>query len=227
MRILMVCSLLVQGALLAQAQTSSIKALIVYDVSSPHISKASTADAHRVARAFRFMMEQTGGKFYSKMIKASRFTKKSFRSWLKTLHSSPTEGALFYYAGKGMNAPTRAWPLIKCGKKKISEDGVAKKVASRKVGLNIVLFDCYGRTITPYDAIDPNRVTVKDVMRFGGGFVFKTDMLKNGRLLMGVSGTNVSTALCSTHTKPVGGLFTTAVLRGFATQFLQRTDSIS
>ena len=219
MRILMVCCLLVQGVLLAQAHPPRIKALLVYDTSSPLISKATTADAKRVAKAFRLMVGDTGGAFHSKTIKASKFTKKTFQSWLKTLHASSTEGALFYYAGIGTNVSTQAWPLIKIGKKKISEQEVAKKIGARGVALNMVLFDCYSRAITSYDVINPNTVTNQDIVRFGGGFLFKDERRKKARLLMGTSGMNVSTTLCSTSTKPIGGLFTTLLLRGFATQF--------
>jgi hypothetical protein len=191
----------------------------VYDTSSPLISKATTADAKRAAKAFRLMIEASGGAFHSKTIKASKFTKKIFQSWLKTLHGSPTEGALFYYAGIGTNVSTQAWPLIKIGKKKISEQEVAKKIGARGVALNMVFFDCYSRAISSYDVINPNKVTSRDIVRFGGGFMFKDERRKKARLLMGTSGMNVSTTLCSTSTKPLGGLFTTVLLKGFATQF--------
>lgn len=219
MWLLMVCCLLVQGGLFAEAVTPCLKALIVYDTSSPHISKATSADAKRVAKAFAFMTRQTGGRFYPKVLKASKFTKKTFQSWLKTLNVSPSEGALFYYAGIGKNSGNQAWPLIKFGKKKISEVEVAKKITARGISRTIVFFDCYSRPITPYDAMNPNTVTSQDIIRFGGGFMFKVGKQKNGRLFMGTSGINVSTALCSTSVKPFGGLFTTLLLRGFATQF--------
>lgn len=208
-----------QGDLLAESITPCLKALIVYDTSSPHISKATSADAKRVAKAFAFMARQTGGRFHPKVLKASKFTKKTFQAWLKTLNVSPSEGALFYYAGIGKNSGIQAWPLIKFGKKQISEAEVSKKISARGVATTIVFFDCYSRPITPYDAINPNTVTSQDIIRFGGGFMFKTRNQKNVRLFMGTSGINVSTALCSTSIKPFGGLFTTLLLRGFATQF--------
>ena len=216
MRFLVVCCLLVQGGLLADDPTPCMKALIVYDTSSPHISKATSADAKRVAGAFAFMAQQTGGSFHPKVLQASKFTKKTFHAWLKTLDASPSGGALFYYAGIGKNSGNQAWPLIKFGKKKISEEEIAKKIAARGIARTIVFFDCYSRPITPYDAINPNTVTNQDIARFGGGFMWKQ---KNDRLLMGTSGVNVSTTLCSTSIKPLGGLFTTLFLRGFATQF--------
>jgi hypothetical protein len=188
----------------------------VYDGAASDIQMAAAADAQRVQKAFAAMARQGNGIFRSKVVRASDCTKKCFQAWLKTIRSSPTEGAVFYYAGRGSNVNHQKWPCIEIARhKRLLEAAVAKLMASRKPGLAMILFDCYARAITQADGIDLTRLTGIGVASHGGGPQFKFVSKGNRRVILGCSGRDVKRTLCSLEAQPVGGIFTTLFLKGW------------
>ena len=213
MRLLIVLCILTQTALWSTEKAPCMRALIVYDTSTPEIKKASKADVKRVKASFRLLAQQAGFSFEPTTLNGSRLTEKSFQRWLKTIRSSSVDGALLYYSGSGTNGPKHQGPQIRFGAEKtLSQEKALKRISAQKPGTTMVLFDCYARAIKPQDRLNLKRATVKDISKFGGKPPYSLKKQGKRKLIKGASGTDVTKTLCSVHSKPIGGVFTTLFL---------------
>ena len=215
MRTLVSCLVVLQAALFCREQQPCLRALIVQDMSTPDVQIASAADVDRVKQAFAFIADQTGLSFKPTVLKAHHLSKRTFRMWLKTIHSSSKEVALVYYSGQGANTHNSKWPSIGFGKRSsISESVIAKQIRSRKPKLGLIIFDCYRRCVDSQKKINLSRVRDLDRLSLGSLPGLRGLFRKTRGIIMGCSNYDAGQAFYSTKAPCIGGLFTIGFVRG-------------
>ena len=216
MRFTILYGLLIQMVLFSHENGHSLRALIVFDTSTPDIQVASVADAARIKEALKFAAGQAKLTFRPTILNASNLTQRTFQKWLKGIHPKSGDVAFFYYAGRGSNRPHQKWPYIRLGaEKQISEKTITRRIASYKPDLAVVIFDCYNKLLTSQEGVDFSRVQKVDISRYGSMPGFRNLFRKYKGWMMWSSGQNVQNAYYLSQPQPVGGFFTSNFLKGF------------
>jgi hypothetical protein len=206
--------------LLSSYEPPSLHVLIACDTLSPMIKTASLRDAQRVQRVFRHIASQSGLHFRPTVLKGTSFTHKRFTKWLKTIKKSSKDVVLFYYSGRGKRGTIDRWPMVKIFDHKkrralyISEKKINKCIRSQKPRFSLVVFDCYKMFITYRN--NHNLERFQEIERptnldYPG---LRRLFRKNSGMFMACSGKDVDSCFCSVQGPPIGGLFTSAFLRG-------------
>jgi hypothetical protein len=218
MRLMIFCGLLIQMVLFSSEHKPSFRALVVYDSFTSDVQVAAAADAARVQEALGFAAREAGLQFCPKILTLNAFSQKAFHKWLKTINPKSRDVAFFYYAGRGSNHHHQKWPLIHVGaKKQISEKEVLKHINSRKPSLAAVVFDCYNKPVTTQGRVDFNQIRAVDVSQLESRPGLWNLFREHKGWIMCCSGKNAQRACYSSQQPPLGGLFTSNLLRGFFT----------
>lgn len=215
MRFMILYGLLIQMALFSHEGGHALRALIVFDTSTPDIQMASATDTARMKEALGFAAEQAKLTFCPTVLNASNLNQRALQKWLKRIHPKSGDVVFFYYAGRGSNHPHQKWPYIRFGAgRQISEKAVTRRIISYKPDLAVVIFDCYNKPLTPQDDVDFSQVQKVDISQYGSMPGFRNLFRKHKGWMMWSSGKKVQNAYYSSQ-KPVGGFFTNNFLRGF------------
>ena len=214
MRIVILCGVLVHIALFSHEHKPSLRTLIVYDSLTPDLKVAAAADVARVHEALGCAAGQAGLIFRPQVLTVDTFSPKTFQKWLKRIHSKSGDVAFFYYAGRGVNRSHQKWPSISFGRKKlISEKGVTRRVRSYKPDLAVVVFDCYGKSVTSQDGVDFNQIRKVEMSQLDARPGFNNLFRKHKGWIMWCSGEKAQNSFYSSQQQPFGGLFTSNILR--------------
>lgn len=212
----------VPGFLFCVHNPLNLKGFILYDDAPSHLRNYYKADSSRIKKALSCIASQTNLRLQIKTHKTTNTQYKDVLSWIEKL--KPLDVAFFYYAGRPLYHPkiSSKWPALsflhRNRIKLIPQKLITKKIKNKHPHLGLVFFDCYNKILSiqkktlPLSGYVPTKESSENVS-------FEWLFTKTSGMVQACSLHRHQNAYGIFQSKPIGGVFTTALLGALKSAF--------